>query len=161
MDIEKAFDSSDHLFVVSLLKKFGFGSNFVSWIETLISKQESCAINGGNATKYFHLERGARQVDPILTYIFILALEVLYFSSTFFIHSLCRWYKFFVENKESIEELVKTFTLFSSFLVLKPNIFKYEICGLGPLKGVKMAVCRMQSVDLTRDAIKIFTSLTI
>ena len=68
---------------------------------------------------------------------------------------------FFLENKESIDELVKTFTLFSSFLGLKPNIFKYEICGLGPLKGVKMAVCRMQSVDLTRDALKIFTSLTI
>ena len=63
--------------------------------------------------------------------------------------------RFFIENKESIEELVKTFTLFSSFLGLKPNIPKCEICGLGPLKRVEMAVCRMQSVDLTRDAIKI------
>ena len=43
---------------------------------------------------------------------------------------------FFLENKESIEELVKTFTLFSSFSGLKPNFSKYEICGLGPLKGV-------------------------
>ena len=41
---------------------------------------------------------------------------------------------FFLENKESIEELVKTFTLFSSILGLSPNISKYEICGLGPLK---------------------------
>ena len=61
----------------------------------------------------------------------------------------------FLENKESIEELVKTFTLFSSFSDLKSNISKFEICGLGPLKGVEMAVCGMQSVDLTRDAIKI------
>ena len=45
MDIEKAFDSLDHTFAISVLKKFGFGNNFVSWIETLISKQESCAIN--------------------------------------------------------------------------------------------------------------------
>ena len=57
---------------------------------------------------------------------------------------------FFLKNKELIEELVKTFTLFSSFLGLKLNISKCEICGLGPLKGVKMAVCGMQSVDLTR-----------
>ena len=45
MGIKKAFDSLDHTFVISVLKKFGFGNNFVSWIETLISKQESCAIN--------------------------------------------------------------------------------------------------------------------
>ena len=62
--------------------------------------------------------------------------------------------RFFIENKESIEELVTTFTLFSFFSGLKPNISKCEICGLGPLKRVEMAVCRMQSVDLTRDAIK-------
>ena len=79
MDIEKAFDSFDHTFLISVLKKFGFGNHFVNWIETLISKQESCVINGGNTTQYFHLERGVRQGDPISAYIFILALEVLSF----------------------------------------------------------------------------------
>ena len=62
---------------------------------------------------------------------------------------------FFLQNKELIEELKETFTLFSSFLSLKPNISKCEICGLGSLKGVGMAVCGMQSVDLTRDGMKI------
>ena len=41
MDIEKAFDSLDHTFVISVLKKSGFGNNSVKWIEILISKQES------------------------------------------------------------------------------------------------------------------------
>ena len=45
--------------------------------------------------------------------------------------------------------------MFSFFSGLKPNICKCEICGLGPLKGVEIGVCGMQSVDLTRDAIKI------
>ena len=155
MDIEKAFDSLDHTFGISVLKKFGFVNNFVSWIEILIAKQESCVVNGGNTTQYFHLERGARQGDPISAYIFILALEVLSFlvrnknikGLNIFDHLfLCTAYAddmFFLEDKESIEELVKTFTLFSSF------------SGLGPLNGVEMAVCGMQSVDLTRDAIKI------
>ena len=62
---------------------------------------------------------------------------------------------FFLETKESMEELVKTLTFFSSFSGLKPNISKCEICGLGPLKGVEMAVCGMQTVDLTKDAIEI------
>ena len=51
MDIEKAFDSLDHTFVISVLKKFGFENNFVSWIETFIWKWEYCEINGGNTTQ--------------------------------------------------------------------------------------------------------------
>ena len=47
--------------------------------------------------------------------------------------------------------------MFSFFSGLKPNISKCEICGLGPLKGLEIAVCGMQSVDLTRDAIKILS----
>ena len=48
--------------------------------------------------------------------------------------------RFFLKKKESIEELVKIFTSLSSFSGLKPNTTKCEICGLGPLKGVEMAV---------------------
>ena len=55
MDIEKAFNSLDHIFVISVLKEFGPGNNFVGWFETLISRQKSCAITGGNTTQYFHL----------------------------------------------------------------------------------------------------------
>ena len=62
---------------------------------------------------------------------------------------------FFAENKELIEELAKTFTLFPSFSGLKPNISKCIISRLVPLKGVEIAVCGMQPADLTREAIKI------
>ena len=44
-------DSLDHTFVISVWKKFGFVNNFVSWIEALISKQESCSVNGCNTTQ--------------------------------------------------------------------------------------------------------------
>ena len=79
MDIEKAFDLLNHIFVISVFKKFGFGNNFISWIETLILKQESCTINGGNTTQYFHLKSGACQGELISVYIFIFALEALSF----------------------------------------------------------------------------------
>ena len=45
IDIEKAFDSLDHKFILVILKKFGFSKNFVSWVEALLNNQESCAIN--------------------------------------------------------------------------------------------------------------------
>ena len=52
--------------------------------------------------------------------------------------------------------VISAFKKFGFFFSgLKPIISKCEICGLGPLKGVEMEVCGMQSVDLTRDAIKI------
>ena len=62
---------------------------------------------------------------------------------------------FFLKTRNQWRNLLKTFTLFSSLSGLKPNVSKCEIFGLGPLNGVEMAVCNMQSVDLTRGAIKI------
>ena len=44
----------------------------------LLNSQQSCVINGGNTTPYFHLEKEARQGDPVSAYLFILALEVLF-----------------------------------------------------------------------------------
>ena len=65
MDIEKAFDSPDHDFLSSILRKFRFGKNLITRIELLLIDQLSCVINGGATTKYFNLERGASQGDPI------------------------------------------------------------------------------------------------
>ena len=78
MDIEKAFDSLDHDFLISTLEKYCFGKNFILWVKILLRDHESCVINGGTTTKYFQLERGARQGDPISAFLFGLALEVLF-----------------------------------------------------------------------------------
>ena len=79
MDIEKAFDSLDHTFLIQVLKKYGFGKTFITWVETIISNQESYVINRGNTTQYFILGKCAHQGDPILAYLFIMVLEVLFF----------------------------------------------------------------------------------
>ena len=36
-----------------------------TWVKILLRNQESCVLNDGTTTKYFLLERGARQGDPI------------------------------------------------------------------------------------------------
>ena len=63
MDIEKAFDSLDHDFLILALGRYGFGKKFIVWLKILLRGQESCVINGGSTTKYFSLGRGARQGD--------------------------------------------------------------------------------------------------
>ena len=61
---------------------------------------------------------------------------------------------FFLNNLGLIKELMKIISVFSSFLGLKPNLSRCEVAGIGLLKGVKVAVCRIECTDLTKDAIK-------
>ena len=69
-DFEKAFDSVEHSFIISTLKAFGFGPDFIQWVKTFFKNVESCVMNNGRSTSYFPLERGTQQGDPILAYLF-------------------------------------------------------------------------------------------
>ena len=62
---------------------------------------------------------------------------------------------FFLKDVNSIKEMVNSFHIFSRFSGLRPNLSKCEIAGIGVLKGVKVAVCGIQCVDLVLDTIKI------
>ena len=62
IDIEKAFESLDHNFLISTSQKYGFGKDFIS-VRILLRDQESCVINGGTNTNYFSLGRDALQVN--------------------------------------------------------------------------------------------------
>ena len=160
MDVEKAFDSLDHKFLISVLKKIGFDQNFTSWVEIILKNQESCVINGGTTTKYFKLNRGARKGDPISA-LFILALEILFLlikenpsikGLNIFYH--CYLYSAYVDVN-SIKEMVNSFHIFSRFSGLRPDLSKCKITVIGVLKTVKVAVCGIQCVDLVLDTIKI------
>ena len=58
VDIEKAVDSTNHSFLMCVLKKIGFGNDFRKGIQILMKNPESCVINSGKTTLYFKLERG-------------------------------------------------------------------------------------------------------
>lgn len=61
----------------------------------------------------------------------------------------------FLRNKQSILELAKTFYTYIIFFGLMPNFTKCADAGVSFLKGVKMAICGMKSVDLMSDTLKI------
>ena len=147
IDIQKAFDSVDHAFKISTLERYGFGNRFVTWVKILLKNQESCIINGGNTTKYFKLEKGTGQGDPISAYLFILVLEILFlcienknikglniFNHIFLYIAYADDTTFFLKDKESLIEVMKAFDIFSSFSGLKPNKSKCEVAGIGALK---------------------------
>ena len=150
MDIEKAFDSLDHKFLIYALEKYGFGKNFISWVKILLRNQESCVLNGGTTTKYFLLERGARQGDPISAYLFVLALEILFQLikskseiKGLTIFDLCYLYSayaddttFFFQDTTSMKHMVDVFLSFFVFFWIKTKLKKIWNCGyLSPESG--------------------------
>ena len=168
-DIEKAFDSLDHTFLISALEKRGFGKTFIDWIKIFLNEQESSVIKGGITTKYFKLEKGARQGDPVSEYLFMLCLEILFlliknnknikvikmFENTFLYTAYEDDSACFLKDKNSIKELLNTISYFSSFTGLKTNLSKCKVAGISALKGVKVAVCGIKCICLTKEAIKI------
>ena len=76
IDIQKGFDSVNHQFSISTLKRYGFGKMFIKQVKALFNNQESCIINGGFTTKYIKLDKGTHQGDPISVYLFIRVLEI-------------------------------------------------------------------------------------
>ena len=54
-------------------------------------------------------------------------------------------------------EVIKTFDKFYLFSGLKISNVRCEVAGIGDKKGVKMALCRIECIDLTDDVIKILS----
>ena len=168
IDIEKAFDSVNHHFLIAILEKIGFGAEFIEWIKVLLNNQNR-VINGGKISNYFKLERGTRQDDPISAYLFIIVLDVVFgiiketsnirgfgiFQKKFIYTAYADDTTFFLKNTESVTNLLEIFKHFSQFSGLKPNKSKCEIAAIGVLKHVKVALCGMRCVNLYEDTIKI------
>ena len=120
-------------------------------METLLKNQESCVINGGTTTKYFKLERGARQGDPIAAYLFIIALEFMFImikndnaikpleicDSKFLYSAYADDVSFYLKDYNSVRALSRVLETFSKYSDLRPNYDKCELAGIGALKGVK------------------------
>ena len=168
-DFEKAFDSLNHKFLIPVLKKYGFGEDFIDWIKILLRDQESCVINGGHTTTYFRLERGARQGDPISAYLFILALELFFiliksnknihginiFNHDFLYTAYADDTTFSLKDLDSVKNVLEMLNQFFMVSGLPPNFNKCEIAGIGSLKDAKVALCGLKSLDLTKESIKI------
>ena len=100
----------------------------------LLECKESCIINGGNTTKYFKLQKRARQGNPISAYLFILCLEIVFiliqankrvkginiFKHTYLYSPYADDTTFFLRVKRSIKKLLNIFAkVFKVFKVFR------------------------------------------
>ena len=76
LDFEKAFDSVDWRFMFKVLCAFGFGSDIRRWISTFYKDIKSSVTFNGHLSRWFPMQRGCRQGDPISPYSFILCEEI-------------------------------------------------------------------------------------
>ena len=77
IDFEKAFDSVSWCFIEKALVFFGFPENIVHWFKTLYHNPTSCITFNGQYSKWFKLERGCRQGDPISPYLYLICAEIM------------------------------------------------------------------------------------
>ena len=77
IDQMKAFDRTSHSFLFATLKRFGFGPNFIRWIEVIYNSVSSSVNVNGWLTAFINLERGLRQGCALSMPLYVLTAEIL------------------------------------------------------------------------------------
>ena len=76
LDQLKAFDRVNHTFLNKTMRAFGFGDNFLNWVEKIYSNASSILNINGFFSKRIPLKRGVRQGCPLSALLYVLVIEV-------------------------------------------------------------------------------------
>eukprot|EP00253_Pinus_taeda_P002123 PITA_02123 len=77
IDLVKAFDRVNWLYIKMLLIHLGFPLLFTNWIMAIIYTPSYSLLINGFASPFFHVERGLRQGCPLSPLLFLLVMECL------------------------------------------------------------------------------------
>ena len=77
IDFEKAYDSLSFSYIKKCLNFFNFGEIMINWVDILLHNFSAVINHCGNISQKLNIGRGARQGDPIASYIFIICIEIL------------------------------------------------------------------------------------
>jgi hypothetical protein len=77
LDMEKAFDSMEWVFLLKILSSLGFHRTWIQWISQCLTTSSFSILLDGASYGKFSPTRGLRQGDPISHFLFILGSEIL------------------------------------------------------------------------------------
>lgn len=143
LDFYKAFDTTEHEFLLQSLKLFGFGSSFANITEIFYKGITSSVIVNMFTSQRFSIKRGVRKGRPISPFSFILATElslsimhnqnfkgISIFDREVKISQLADDTTLFLKDKNQLSIAIHIIKQFSCASGLKLNLSKYEIMSL-------------------------------
>ncbi len=153
LDAQKAFDSVDHDYLLSILKAYNFPDVYISWVKTIYSDLNASVLVNGFTTKKFKIEQSVKQGDALSCALFVLAIEPLLkrininpdiIPVTLKVNkngvveeinvktiSYADDITCIVKNWESIQHIIDEYSKFSMISGIKLNVQKTEIMTLG------------------------------
>ena len=156
-------------FIFAVLKKFGFGDDFIQWIKTFLFDTSSCVMNNNFSMGYFKIDRGTRQGDPLSAYIFILCFEICFIQVrsdisirgfnydgveiklTAFVDDTT----FLVRDIQSLRRMRNLAKYFQEYSSLKFNVEKCKACWIGKAKGQSSEPIQCKWINLIGSSTKI------
>ena len=164
LDAEKAFDYIEWRYMLTALKYFGFGLEFIKWIEIIYAQPKASILTNGDISQPFHLHRGVCQGCSCSSYLFNLAIEALASQirlnrdfAPIKIHNIENKISLFADDitlfmshpKLSIPPLLQLIDSFSSFSGYKINWGKSELMPISD--KVDLNFLRTTPFKVTRD----------
>ncbi|GKC08592.1 RNA-directed DNA polymerase, eukaryota, partial [Tanacetum coccineum] len=153
VDFEKAFDSVRWEYLDDVLKSFGFGVKWRSWISGCLDSAKGSILVNGSPTPEFHFQKGLKQGDPLSPFLFILVMESLHlsffrvleaglFKGININNSLSISHLFYADdaifvgkwNTSNIKTIVNVLNYFHMASGLKINLYKSKLTGIGVSK---------------------------
>ena len=150
VDMEKAFDKSELNILYAILRKFGFGEQFIQYIGISMKDFSNSILNNGNRSTFFYPSRGLKQGDPYSPYLFICLIETIALKirqndkiKGVTIEGIKKMLGQFADDmwtaseydRDSFNETIKTFQDFEKYTGLKINYDKTEILRIGSLNN--------------------------